>query len=157
MHLISHLRGKTHLEAVRKMHDGREPNRDDLQKFNIAQIKDVQQQQQQSNGAATSHDDNKVAKEKQKALKRRSRKIKQRLSSRSQEYEESVKSESSSAVDSTNKSKFRKSLKELEKLCQNQSKTIWSVANVASLDRYLGDIIRGFSKFVCLTYFKCPF
>ncbi|XP_003424996.1 S phase cyclin A-associated protein in the endoplasmic reticulum [Nasonia vitripennis] len=144
VHLLSHLKGKLHSEAVRRVHDGREPNRDELQKFNIAQIKDL---------PTGTTGDNKAAKEKQKALKRRSRKIKQRMTARSQEYEDSTKATgngtaagSDGVVDSTNKSKFRRNLKELDKLCQNHAKTTWSVVAVASLERCLGEIARGFSK-----------
>ncbi|XP_058809085.1 S phase cyclin A-associated protein in the endoplasmic reticulum isoform X1 [Phymastichus coffea] len=136
--LLSHLKGKVHCEAVRKVHDGREPCRDELQKFNISQIKDYQ---------SPADTDNRVAKEKQKALKRRSRKIKQRMTARSQEYEDLVKnSDGAHVVDSSNKSKFRRNLKELDKLCQNHAKTTWSVVAVASLERCLGEIARGFSK-----------
>lgn len=133
------------------MHDGREPNRDELQKFNIAQIKDL---------ATSTTGDNKAAKEKQKALKRRSRKIKQRMTARSQEYEDASKNNgngtaagSDGVVDSTNKSKFRRNLKELDKLCQNHAKTTWSVVAVASLERCLGEITRGFSKSVSISFY----
>ena len=146
MHLLSHLKGKLHSDAVRRVHDGREPNRDELQKFNIAQIKDLQ------NSAASNSDSNRAAKEKQKALKRRSRKIKQRMTARSQDYEGSVKSgsgESGGGVqDSANKAKLRRNLKELDKLCQSHAKTTWSVVTVASLERHLGEIARTFSKAV---------
>lgn len=129
-----------HSEAVRKVHDGREPCRDELQKFNISQIKDLQN---------PSDSETRAAKEKQKALKRRSRKIKQRMTARSQEYEDSIKSgDGAHVVDSSNKSKFRRNLKELDKLCQNHAKTTWSVVAVASLERCLGEIARGFSKSV---------
>ncbi|XP_014222785.1 S phase cyclin A-associated protein in the endoplasmic reticulum isoform X1 [Trichogramma pretiosum] len=137
--LLSHLKGKQHSEAVRNAHDGREPNRDDLQKFNITQIKDFPVQP-----AIESEDKSKAAKEKQKALKRRSRKIKQRMTARSIEFVDA--SLNTKTVDSSNKSKFRRNLKELDKLAQNHVKAVWAGAAVASLERCLGEISRGFSK-----------
>lgn len=127
---------------MRKVHDGREPCRDELQKYNISQIKDFQ------NSSTTNSDNRAANKEKQKALKRRSRKIKQRMTARGQEFEDSLKGEDLNSLDSSNKSKFRKNLKELDKLCQNHSKTTWSVVAVASLERCLGEIARSFSKSV---------
>lgn len=140
--LLSHLKGRQHSEAVKKVHDGREPGRDELQKYNISQIKDFQ------NSTTTISDTRAANKEKLKALKRRSRKIKQRMTARGQEHEDSVKSEEITPIDSSNKSKFRKNLKELDKLCQNHSKTTWSVVAVSSLERCLGEIARSFSKSV---------
>lgn len=136
------MKGRQHTEAMRKVHDGREPCRDELQKYNISQIKDFQ------NFSTTLSDNRAANKEKQKALKRRSRKIKQRMTARGQEHEDLLKSEEIISLDSANKSKFRKNLKELDKLCQNHSKTTWSVVAVASLERCLGEITRSFSKSV---------
>ncbi|KAJ8667445.1 hypothetical protein QAD02_009108, partial [Eretmocerus hayati] len=137
--LLSHLKSKVHTEAVRRLHDGREPCRDELQKFNISQIKDLQVQ-------TSTGDENKAAKEKQKALKRRSRKIKQRMTARSQEYEDLSQNGSSSQLDSANKAKFKKNLKEIDKLCQSHAKTPWPITALSSLDRCLGEISRSFSK-----------
>ncbi|XP_025994174.1 S phase cyclin A-associated protein in the endoplasmic reticulum isoform X2 [Solenopsis invicta] len=142
VHLLSHLKGKTHLEAVRNAHDNREPSRDELQRFNIAQIRDVPVTVANNNNA------NKVAKEKQKALKRRCRKIKQRMSSRGQEWEDKHKSETNQnlCIESANKAKFRRNLKELDRLYNNHSKSAWSNIALATLERCLGEIVRAFSK-----------
>lgn len=137
--LLSHLKGKQHLEAVKKMHDGREPSRDELSRFNITQIKDVVVM---GNGGA----DDKAAKEKQKALKRRSRKLKQRMTARGQEWENLATNDGSERIDSCNKTKFRKNLKELDRLCNSHAKTTWSSAAIAGLERCLGEIGRTFNK-----------
>ncbi|KYN07080.1 S phase cyclin A-associated protein in the endoplasmic reticulum [Cyphomyrmex costatus] len=144
VHLLSHLKGKTHLEAVRNAHDNREPSRDELQRFNIAQIRDVPVTVINNNNANNS----KAAKEKQKALKRRCRKIKQRMSTRGQEWEDKHKSEANQnlSVESANKAKFRRNLKELDRLYNNHSKSAWSNIALATLERCLGEIIRAFSK-----------
>ncbi|XP_024876365.1 S phase cyclin A-associated protein in the endoplasmic reticulum [Temnothorax curvispinosus] len=144
VHLLSHLKGKTHLEAVRSAHDNREPSRDELQRFNIAQIRDVSVTVINNNNANNS----KAVKEKQKALKRRCRKIKQRMSSRGQEWEDKCKSETNQnlSVESANKAKFRRNLKELDRLYNNHSKSAWSNIALATLERCSGEIVRAFSK-----------
>jgi len=140
------LKGKTHLEAVRNAHDNREPSRDELQRFNIAQIRDVPVTVISNNNANSS----KAAREKQKALKRRCRKIKQRMSLRGQEWEDKCKNESNQnlSVESANKVKFRRNLKELDRLYNNHSKSAWSTIALAALERSLGEIVRAFSKSV---------
>ncbi|KAK2582141.1 hypothetical protein KPH14_004504 [Odynerus spinipes] len=147
VYLLSHLKGKTHLEAVRNAHDGREPSRDELQRFNITQIRDVSTSTSNSNTT----NDNKALKEKQKALKRRCRKIKQRVTARGQEWENAQKSPSpeAHAVLSANKAKFRRNLKELDRL-YNHLKSAGSSIAVSTLERCLGEITRALSK-------SCPF
>lgn len=143
VYLLSHLKEKSHLEAVRKMHDGREPCRDELQRFNITQIRDIQTPLKNNNSA----NESKAAKEKQKALKRRSRKIKQRMAVRGQEWEETFKKENTPfSSDLGNKIKFKRNLKDLEKLCQNHAKSSWSSSVIASLERNLGELNRSLSK-----------
>ncbi|XP_014480299.1 PREDICTED: S phase cyclin A-associated protein in the endoplasmic reticulum isoform X2 [Dinoponera quadriceps] len=148
VYLLSHLKGKTHLEAVRNAHDNREPSRDELQRFNIAQIRDVPVTVANSSNANNS----KAAKEKQKALKRRCRKIKQRMNSRGQEWEDKRKAEVNPnlSAESANKAKFRRNLKELDRLYNNHSKSAWSTIALAALERCLGEINRAFAK-------SCPF
>lgn len=148
MHLLSHLKGKPHLEAVRNAHDNREPSRDELQRFNIAQIRDVPVTVINNNNT----NNNKAAKEKQKALKRRCRKIKQRMSLRGQEWEDKYKNEPNQnlSTESANKAKFRRNLKELDKLYNNHSKSAWTTVALAALERCLGEIVRAFSKSVII-------
>ncbi|XP_011298374.1 S phase cyclin A-associated protein in the endoplasmic reticulum isoform X1 [Fopius arisanus] len=133
--LLSHLKGKGHLDLVKKMHDGREASRDDLQRFNITQIRDV---------AVVSAGDDRASKEKQKALKRRSRKLKQKMSARGQEWENSQGD--CGQVESSNKAKFRRNLKELERLSCNHVKNSWSNVAAAGLERCLGEIGRILNK-----------
>ncbi|CAK9801301.1 S phase cyclin A-associated protein in the endoplasmic reticulum [Anthophora quadrimaculata] len=146
VHLLSHLKGKTHLEAVRNTHDGREPSRDELQRFNILQIRDLPVSVIDNNNS----NEMKAAKEKQKALKRRCRKMKQRMNLRGKEWEDSHKTDVNQSIESTNKVKFRRNLKELDRLYNNHLKTAWSSVAIAALERCLGEISRAFSK-------SCPF
>ncbi|XP_012341119.1 S phase cyclin A-associated protein in the endoplasmic reticulum isoform X3 [Apis florea] len=142
VYLLSHLKGKIHLEAVRNTHDGREPSRDELQRFNISQIRDVPISIIENNNA----NEIKASKEKQKALKRRCRKMKQRMSLRGKEWEDNHKIDVNQSIESTNKAKFRRNLKELDRLYSNHSKTAWSSVAIAALERCLGEITRAFSK-----------
>lgn len=148
MYLLSHLKGRAHLEAVRNAHDNREPSRDELQRFNIAQIRDVPVTVANNSNANNS----KAAREKQKALKRRCRKIKQRMSSRGQEWEDKRKAEVNDnlSAESANKAKFRRNLKELDRLYNNHSKSAWSTIALAALERCSGEITRAFAKSVSL-------
>ncbi|XP_017765346.1 PREDICTED: S phase cyclin A-associated protein in the endoplasmic reticulum [Eufriesea mexicana] len=146
VHLLSHLKGKTHLEAVRNTHDGREPSRDELQRFNISQIRDVPISVIDNNNS----NEIKAAKERQKALKRRCRKMKQRMILRGKEWEDNHKTDVNRTIESGNKAKFRRNLKELDRLYNNHLKTAWSSVAIAVLERCLGEITRAFSKL-------CPF
>ncbi|XP_012144085.1 short spindle 3 isoform X2 [Megachile rotundata] len=146
VYLLSHLKGKTHFEAVKNAHDGREPSRDELQRFNILQIHDLPTSVIDNNNS----NEVKAAKEKQKALKRRCRKMKQRMILRGKEWEDTHKTDVNQSVESTNKAKFRRNLKELDRLYNNHSKTAWSSVAISALERCLGEITRAFSK-------SCPF
>lgn len=148
MCLLSHLKRKTHLDAVKKMHDGREPSRDELQRFNIAQIRDVASPLNFNANGVAMNDETKAAREKQKALKRRSRKLKQRMSARGQEWETLNSASNQVSIESPNKAKFRQFLKELDRLISNHSKTVWPSVAVARLDRCLGELSRTFLKAV---------
>ncbi|XP_076247843.1 short spindle 3 isoform X2 [Calliopsis andreniformis] len=142
VYLLSHLKGKMHLEAIRSTHDNREPSRDELQRFNILQIRDLPISVVEVNNST----EIKAAKEKQKALKRRCRKMKQRMILRGKEWEDNHKEDVNTSTESSNKAKFRRNLKELERLYNNHSKTAWSNVAIAALERCLGEITRTFSK-----------
>lgn len=72
------------------------------------------------------------------------------MSLRGQEWEDKCKNESNQnlSVESANKVKFRRNLKELDRLYNNHSKSAWSTIALASLERCLGEIVRAFSKSV---------
>ncbi|XP_076681810.1 short spindle 3 [Andrena cerasifolii] len=142
VYLLSHLKGKTHLDAVRSTHDGREPSRDELQRFNISQIRDLPVSIIDNNHS----NEVKAAKEKQRALKRRCRKMKQRMILRGKEWEDDHKVDANTSAESSNKAKFRRNLKELDRLYNNHSKTAWSSVAIAALERCLGEMTRAFTK-----------
>lgn len=129
---------------MRNSHDGREPSRDELQRFNISQIRDLSVSVIENNNS----NEIKATKEKQKAFKRRCRKIKQRMILRGKEWEDNHKIDVNQSTESSNKAKFRRNLKELDRLYYNHSKTAWSSVAIAALERCLGEITRAFSKSV---------
>ncbi|PSN55927.1 hypothetical protein C0J52_00443 [Blattella germanica] len=71
VYLLSHLRGRKHQEAVQRQHEGIEPSREDLTSYNLKHIVD----------APADKIDPKIAldKERQKALKKRCKKIRLRM------------------------------------------------------------------------------
>jgi len=74
VYLLSHLRGRKHQEAVRHQHEGVDPSREDLASYNIRHIVD----------APADKIDPKIAldKERQKALKKRCKKLRLRMAAR---------------------------------------------------------------------------
>lgn len=78
--------------------------------------------------------------------------MKQRMSLRGKEWEDNHKTDVNQSIESTNKAKFRRNLKELDRLYNNHSKTAWSSVAIAALERCLGEITRAFSKSVILIY-----
>lgn len=74
VYLLSHLRGRKHQEAVRHQHEGVDPSREDLASYNIQHIVD----------APADKIDPKIAldKERQKALKKRCKKLRLRMAAR---------------------------------------------------------------------------
>lgn len=74
VYLLSHLRGRKHQEAVQHQHEGADPSREELATYNIRHIVD----------APADKIDPKIAldKERQKALKKRCKKIRLRMAAR---------------------------------------------------------------------------
>lgn len=133
---------------MRSTHDGREPSRDELQRFNISQIRDLPVSIIDNNHS----NEVKAAKEKQRALKRRCRKMKQRMILRGKEWEDDHKVDVNTSTESSNKAKFRRNLKELDRLYNNHSKTAWPSVAIAALERCLGEMTRAFTKSVRFYY-----
>ncbi|XP_068081995.1 S phase cyclin A-associated protein in the endoplasmic reticulum [Anabrus simplex] len=135
VYLLSHLRGKKHQEAVQRLH-GTNLSKEEVTSYNIRHIVD----------APADKIDPKIAldKERQKALKKRCKKIRLRMASRGQEYE--TKREALQKVDSPNKGRLQKNLKAVEKLHASQGKGQWPNNAVTGLERSLGEMNRILSK-----------
>lgn len=74
--------------------------------------------------------------------------MKQRMSLRGKEWEDNHRIDVNQSIESINKAKFRRNLKELDRLYNNHSKTAWSSVAIAALERCLGEITRAFTKSV---------
>lgn len=157
--LQSHLRGKKHAEQLRNFviaenqgnssrpsssenltTEKRKMSGEEVQKYNLRYIVD----------APVDELDPKMIqlKERNKAMKKRAKKIKTRMAVRAAEYEKMLQSEitSSKISDGPHKAKIGKSLRDIEKLLISQGKGAWPNNSVSSLDRALGEIMRSFQN-----------
>ncbi|GLG98733.1 Uncharacterized protein GBIM_05330 [Gryllus bimaculatus] len=135
VYLISHLRGKKHMEQIQKQH-GPNPTHEELTSYNIKHIVD----------APADQIDPKIAldKERQKALKKRCKKIRLRMAARGQDYES--RREVPAKTESPNRGRLLKCLRDVEKLHTSQGKGQWSNNSITGLERALGEISRILSK-----------
>nr|CAD7200048.1 unnamed protein product [Timema douglasi] len=136
VYLLSHLRGLKHQEAVARLNEGVPPSKEDLITYNIKYIVD----------APADKIDPKIAldKERQKALKKRCKKIRLRMAAKGQDYESKL--ESPKKIDSPNKGRLQKCLKDVDKLHSSQGKGQWPNNAITSLERALGEINRILNK-----------
>ncbi|GBN35554.1 S phase cyclin A-associated protein in the endoplasmic reticulum [Araneus ventricosus] len=107
VYLLSHLHGKKHQEAVKSQYQDKDPSAEELELYNLKHIVDASTDQLDPNIA--------LDKERQKALKKRCKKLRQRMCNRGQEYESSILKDSETA-NSTLKSKMGKILSDIKKL-----------------------------------------
>nr|CAD7401139.1 unnamed protein product [Timema cristinae] len=136
VYLLSHLRGLKHQEAVARLNEGVPPSKEDLITYNIQYIVD----------APADKIDPKIAldKERQKALKKRCKKIRLRMAAKGQDYESKL--ESPKKIDSPNKGRLQKCLKDVDKLHSSQGKGQWPNNAITSLERALGELNRILNK-----------
>ena len=154
--LQSHLRGKKHSEKLRNfviaeneksksrpsssdnLIVGRKMSGEEVQKYNLRYIVD----------APVDEPDPKIIqlRERNKALKKRAKKIKSRMAIRAADFEKMLLSETSvsKVSDAPHKAKIGKSLRDIEKLLASQGKGAWPNNTVSSLERALGEIVRSF-------------
>ena len=157
--LQSHLRGKKHSEKLRSFviaenegkssrpsssdnlsTDGRKMSGEEVQKYNLRYIVDAPEDELDPKMIQL--------KERNKAMKKRAKKIKTRMAMRAAEYEKMLLSEknSSKVSDAPHKAKIGKSLRDIEKLIASQGKGAWPNNSVSSLERALGEIVRSFQN-----------
>lgn len=137
VYLLSHLRGKKHQEMVKDQHQGHDPSTEELELYNLKHIVDAPADQL----------DPKIAldKERQKALKKRCKKLRQRMTNRGVEYESHL-AKKSEAADSQFKSKMCRIVKDVRKYLVSEGKGPWDIHVVSSVERALGEIERMFDK-----------
>lgn len=133
LYLLSHLRGKMHQEAVKENHQGMAPSTEELESYNLKHIVDAP--------ADRLDPEIMVDKERQKAQKKRCKKLRQKMSARGKLYEK-VFAERAKTIDSKNRFRIVKFVKEVNRCLNNQGVGPWDPALVSSLDRALGELER---------------
>merc|ERR1719220_3354310 len=133
VHLLSHLRGKQHETAI----GGRDLSEAERNSINLKNIVDAPEGEADPRLVA--------AKERVKAAKRRAKKVKARMASKAAEWESKAPTPNKH-LDSPNRARIGKSLKEIEKLLGSQGKGAWPNNSVSSLERAFGEIVRSLDK-----------
>ncbi|KAG1687950.1 S phase cyclin A-associated protein in the endoplasmic reticulum [Nymphon striatum] len=151
VYLLSHLRGKTHCEAVIETHEGNELGADEMETYNLKLIVD----------APPDKVDTRLLqdRERQKTLKKRCKKIRHRMMTRfcdifffnlvhvsgAVEYENIVENKKQQ-VESQNKAKLARCIKDINKCIQNQGTGPWTSNQLSALERTLGEVNRTLEK-----------
>ncbi|XP_068244843.1 S phase cyclin A-associated protein in the endoplasmic reticulum isoform X2 [Palaemon carinicauda] len=136
VYLLSHLRGPRHQEELRALHQAEHLSVEDSETYNLKHIID----------APANIDDPQVTrdKERQKALKRRCKKIRTRMTTRGKEHNNSFKP--TPIKESPNKSRINKALQQITKLVANQGSGPWPIPDIAALDKPLLELLRILEK-----------
>ncbi|XP_071451801.1 S phase cyclin A-associated protein in the endoplasmic reticulum [Hetaerina americana] len=146
VYLFSHLRGKKHQESLRsqtlqqKVGSEGHGAKESPSPINMCSMEHIVD-------APADKIDPKIAqdRERQKALKKRCKKIRQRMAQKGQEYENMLE-KSPKNVESSNKSRLQKLIKDVEKLNHSQGKGQWPDVAITALERALGEINRILDK-----------
>ncbi|XP_054277769.1 S phase cyclin A-associated protein in the endoplasmic reticulum [Macrosteles quadrilineatus] len=127
VYLLSHLRGKAHQEAVKDLKDDSEPVIID---------------------APPDKMDAKLAqhRERQKSLRKRCKKIRSRMAQRGEEYLSSLSSEGPKKLESPNKMRLSKCLRNVDKLHSSQGQGQWPDNSITLLERNLAETVRMLEK-----------
>ncbi|CAC5420269.1 S phase cyclin A-associated protein in the endoplasmic reticulum [Mytilus coruscus] len=137
VYLLSHLRGKKHQQALKDNNSGRSMCKEEIEKFNLKHIVDAP--------SNSTHPKIVSEKERLKSMKKRCKKLRQRMTTRGLEYESSL-SGKQQPVESEHKAKLHKVIRDITKYLQNTEKGPWSQSRVSALDRALGEISRILDK-----------
>ncbi|XP_060063771.1 S phase cyclin A-associated protein in the endoplasmic reticulum-like [Ylistrum balloti] len=137
VHLLSHLRGKKHQQALQDNNSGKVMTKQEIETFNLKHIVD----------APTNSTHPKIVSEKErlKSLKKRCKKLRQRMVTRGLEYENSLTGKLTNA-DSAHKAKLQKVVRDISKYLQAPDTGPWPQNKVSALDRALGEISRIMDK-----------
>ncbi|XP_062612464.1 S phase cyclin A-associated protein in the endoplasmic reticulum-like isoform X2 [Saccostrea cucullata] len=137
VYLLSHLRGKKHQQALQDNNSGKAMSKQEIENFNLKHIVN----------APTNSTHPKIVSEKErlKSMKKRSKKLRQRMTTRGHEYENSL-SQKQQQVESEHKAKIHKIVRDINKYLQTQDSGPWPQNKVSALDRALGEISRILDK-----------
>ncbi|KAH9488551.1 hypothetical protein Btru_061807, partial [Bulinus truncatus] len=137
VYLLSHLHGKKHQQALKDNNSGKEMTKHEIEAFNLKHIIDAPDN--------SNHPKIVTEKERQKSLKKRCKKLRQRMITRGLEYESLLANKLQSA-ESEHKAKLHKIIKDMNKYLQSQDTGPWPHNKVAALDRALGETGRIMEK-----------
>ncbi|KAJ8318369.1 hypothetical protein KUTeg_003460 [Tegillarca granosa] len=137
VHLLSHLRGKKHQQALHDNNSGKVMAKQDIETFNLKHIVDAP--------VNSTHPKIVSEKERHKSMKKRCKKLRQRMTTRGMEYENSL-SGKQQTTDSEHKAKLQKLVRDINKYLQSQDTGPWTQNKVSALDRSLGEISRILDK-----------
>lgn len=133
VYLLSHLRGKKHQQALSEI-PAAKGSADDKDTISLQYIKELPSEQA---GEAEKAD-----LERQKALRKRAKKLRTRMSAKGREYESNLSTSSSQRQESAKKPRLQKIVKDLNRQLQSQGSGPWAANRVASLERSLGELSR---------------
>ncbi|XP_064618910.1 S phase cyclin A-associated protein in the endoplasmic reticulum-like isoform X2 [Lineus longissimus] len=137
VHLLSHLRGKKHQQSLLAKNHGKELSREVIETFNLRHITDAPSDRPDPRAA--------LDKERQKALKKRCKKLRQRMTVRGIEYENALAGKQP-ANESEHKAKMQKIIKDVNKYLQTQGSGPWPQNRLSALDRATGELLRILEK-----------
>lgn len=139
VHLQSHLRGKQHAEVISRKSEGKDLSGAEITDYNLKHIIDAPEGETDPNIVE--------ARERGKAVKKRAKKLKSKLATKGAEYMKNL-SPPNKHLDSPNRAKIGKSIRDIEKLLNNQGKGAWPNNAVSLLERAFGEISRSLEKMV---------
>ena len=125
---------------MQRANDGRKLSGEEIQSCNLLHIVDARPDDSDPRTVR--------AKERTRAMKKRSKKIKARMASRTTNYERKrLQGQGHGGhVDSPNLAKIGKAVRDIEKLLGSQGKGAWQNNSVTMLERSLGEISRALEK-----------
>ncbi|KAK3096644.1 hypothetical protein FSP39_001987 [Pinctada imbricata] len=133
VYLLSHLRGKKHQQALQDNNSGKAMSKEEIESFNLKHIVDAP--------VNSTHPKIVSEKERLKSMKKRSKKLRQRMTTRGLEYENSLNGKQQ-PTDSEYRAKIQKSVRDINRYLQTPDTGPWPPNKVSLLDRALGEIGR---------------
>ena len=137
VHLASHLRSKQHQEQMAKMADRKDLTEEEMNALNLKYIVDAPEGETDPKSVESI--------ERVKNAKKKAKKIKSKLAGKAADYLSSLPPPNKH-MDSPNRAKIGKSIREIEKLLGSQGKGAWPNSSVSSLERAFGEMSRAFEK-----------
>ena len=137
VHLASHLRGKQHQEEIAKKADRKDLSEAEKTTYNLKHIVDAPE--------GETDPKERVKNERVKNAKKKAKKIRSKMANKAADYISSLPAPNKH-LDSPNRARIGKSLREIEKLLSSQGKGAWPNNSVSALERAFGEISRAFDK-----------